>query len=220
VCLLGAALEPFNQPTTGGARRRRGRIDGRHRHDQAPRRQVLNRELDQPAFGDVPFAVQAPNAFCLAEIKIPKTYDKPEFMDARRKNLPETLASVAADIPVERYCGFPIDAKFLYERNLGDLHSLAGRKIALIGCGTIGGFLAAYLAQSGAGTLGGLLALFDREILMPSNLGRHLLGMPYLNRNKAVACADYIRSQFPHVEAEGHSGDALAKLAMLSGTTS
>jgi len=123
-------------------------------------------------------AVQAPNAFCLAEIKIPKTYDKPEFMDARRKNLPETLASVAADIPVERYCGFPIDAKFLYERNLGDLHSLAGKKIALIGCGTIGGFLAAYLAQSGAGTLGGLLALFDREILMPSNLGRHLLGMP------------------------------------------
>ena len=89
------------------------------------------------------FAVHAPNAFCLAEIKIPKTYDKPEFMDARRKNLPETLASVAADIPVERYGGFPIDAKFLYERNLGDLRSLAGRKIALIGCGTIGGFLAA-----------------------------------------------------------------------------
>src|SRR3981081_4146503 len=31
---------------------------------------------------------------------------------------------------------------------------------------------------------------------MPSNLGRHLLGMPYLNRNKAVACADYNRLQF------------------------
>jgi hypothetical protein len=61
----------------------------------------------------------------------------------------ETLASVAADIPVERYGGFPIDAKFLYERNLGDLRSLAGRKIALIGCGTIGRFLAAYVAQSG-----------------------------------------------------------------------
>jgi molybdopterin/thiamine biosynthesis adenylyltransferase len=161
-------------------------------------------------------AVQAPNAFCLAAIKIPKTYDKPEFMDARRRNLPETLASVAADIPVERYVGFPVDAKFLYERNLGDQRSLAGRKIALIGCGTIGGFLAAYLAQSGAGTLGGLLALFDRDVLMPSNLGRHLLGMPYLNRNKAVACADYIRSQFPHVDVEGHGGDALEKLAMLS----
>jgi putative transposase len=36
--LAGAALEPFDQPTTGGARWRRSWIDGRHRHDQASRR--------------------------------------------------------------------------------------------------------------------------------------------------------------------------------------
>lgn len=162
-------------------------------------------------------AVQAPNAFCLAQISIPKAYDKPEFMDSRRAHLPETLSSVATGVPVERYLGFPINAEFLYARNLGAMPNLAKKKIALIGCGTIGGFLAANLAQGGAGTLGGRLDVFDRENLMPSNLGRHLLGMPYLGRNKAVGCATYIRDQFPHVEVTAHAGDALENIGSLSG---
>jgi hypothetical protein len=161
-------------------------------------------------------AVRAPNAFCLAEIKIPKAYNKPEFMTSRKRNLPETLAQIASSIPIERYIGFPVDAKYLYERNLGDLPSLAGKKVMLIGCGTIGGFLAVQLAQSGAGSQGGRLVLVDEDLLMPSNLGRHALGVQYLNCNKAEACTDFISHQLPFLDVEARPVDVLTILPSLS----
>jgi molybdopterin/thiamine biosynthesis adenylyltransferase len=159
--------------------------------------------------------VRAPNAFCLAQIRIPKRFDTEEFMRTRKQNLPQALKPVAADIPLERFRGFPLDAQFLYSRNLGDLPSLAGRKIALIGCGTIGGFLALQLAQSGAGSQSGRLVLFDDGELMPSNLGRHLLGLPDLNRNKADACADHIRTQLPFLDIEARPVNIMNNFATL-----
>ena len=135
-------------------------------------------------------AIRAQNAFCLARIKIPKRFDKQEFMSSRKHNLPQILKGVATEVRLERWRGFPIDVDFLYGRNLGDLPSLAVKKLALIGCGTIGGFLALQLAQSGAGAKAGRLVLFDNQILTSSNLGRHLLGLPYLRRNKAEGCAE------------------------------
>lgn len=159
-------------------------------------------------------AVQGQNACCLACIAIPERFDKPEFMKSRKRNLPETLASV--DVPVARYRGLPVDAKFLYERNLGDLPSLSGKKIALIGCGTIGSFLSLQLAQSGAGSRGGSLQLIDREILTPPNLGRHLLGLGSLYLAKAKGCADHITRQLPHLDVKHRTVNVLEILPSLA----
>ena len=79
--------------------------------------------------------------------------------------------------------------------------------MALIGCGTIGGFLALQLAQSGAGSKAGRLVLFDNQMLTPSNLGRHVLGLPYLGRSKAEGCADLIRAQLPFLDIEARPVD-------------
>jgi molybdopterin/thiamine biosynthesis adenylyltransferase len=160
-------------------------------------------------------ALSAANAFCIAQIRIPPRFDTPEFMRTRKQNLPHALRAVASEITLDRYRGFPIDADFLYGRNLGDLPSLAGKKLALIGCGTIGGFLALQLAQTGAGSKSGRLVLFDEENLTPSNLGRHLLGLPDLYRNKAEGCAQHVQIQLPYLDIEARPVDVLQEVSTL-----
>lgn len=162
-------------------------------------------------------AICARNATCIAQIQIPKIYDRPEFMKSRKAAFPQLLLDRAGEVPVDRYLGSPIDESFLYQRNLGGMRSLAGKNIVLIGCGTIGGFLSYNLAQSGAGTLSGRLTLVDFEGLLAVNLGRHLLGMSYLNRNKADGCAEYLRGQLPHINVESRPLDARAILQSLAG---
>jgi hypothetical protein len=57
-----------------------------------------------------------------------------------------------------------------------DASRLAKAKIAIIGCGAVGSFLADMLARSGAG----VLVLVDPERLMPGNCVRHLAGPEYV----------------------------------------
>lgn len=77
--------------------------------------------------------------------------------------------------------------------------SLEGTPAAIVGCGTVGAHLANLLAKIGAGSgEGGQLLLFDDDFLKPSNLGRHLLGVKYLNENKAEAVADYLKRNAAH----------------------
>ncbi len=78
-----------------------------------------------------------------------------------------------------------IDDRYVAERNLPGGRTLANLQICLIGCGTIGGYLADMLVKGGAGTSGGRLTLIDQDILAPQNLGRHRLGFPNLFKNKA-----------------------------------
>lgn len=53
--------------------------------------------------------------------------------------------------------------------------NLAEKRIALIGCGTIGGYLAELLLRNAAGCGTGHLHLYDDDIYDPSNFGRHTL---------------------------------------------
>jgi molybdopterin/thiamine biosynthesis adenylyltransferase len=59
----------------------------------------------------------------------------------------------------------------------------AKAKVAIIGCGAAGSFLAEMLARSGAG----VLALVDPERLMPGNCVRHLAGPEYVPQFKVDA---------------------------------
>jgi hypothetical protein len=94
------------------------------------------------------------------------------------------------DSPVVPMVVTHIDDKYLAERNSPGRVTLAGKRLVLVGCGTIGGFLADMLVKAGAGTGGGQLTLIDKETLSPGNIGRHRLGFPALISNKAKALAD------------------------------
>lgn len=80
-----------------------------------------------------------------------------------------------------------IDDRYLAERNIPNSKTLAGKNIAIVGCGTIGGYLSEMLVKAGAGTSGGTFTMVDFDCLMPQNIGRHRLGFPDLLANKAIA---------------------------------
>ncbi|QDI02539.1 thiamine biosynthesis protein ThiF [Xanthomonas cerealis pv. cerealis] len=90
-----------------------------------------------------------------------------------------------------------IDDRYLAERNTPKRRTLAGKRIALVGCGTIGGYLADMLVKAGAGTSGGELTLIDPDLFLPQNIGRHRLGFPSLLDNKATAMAGELRRLAP-----------------------
>ncbi|MEI8573890.1 MULTISPECIES: ThiF family adenylyltransferase [Methylomonas] len=90
-----------------------------------------------------------------------------------------------------------ISADFVHNRNLS-FSDLKDKRIVLIGCGAIGGFLAQSLVRLGAGTgCRGELILIDPDTLAPDNLGRHVLGYSSLFKLKAVALRDELLKQFP-----------------------
>ncbi|MBI2726196.1 MAG: ThiF family adenylyltransferase [Polaromonas sp.] len=92
---------------------------------------------------------------------------------------------------------FRFDDAYVSQRNTPQQPTLAHKRIVLVGCGTIGGFLAELLVKNGAGLGRGELLLVDPDILAPQNVGRHRLGMNYVLKNKATALAHELRRGAP-----------------------
>lgn len=102
-----------------------------------------------------------------------------------------------------------IDDSYIAERNqpAGRI-TLIGKKIILIGCGTIGGYLAELLVKSGAGLQGGELVLVDTDQMVAGNIGRHKLGVNAIFHNKASALASELTRSMPTAKIIGNTLDA------------
>jgi molybdopterin/thiamine biosynthesis adenylyltransferase len=111
-------------------------------------------------------------------------------------------------LPIRQTSVYRIDDKYLAGRNLPGSRTLAGLKVGLIGCGTIGGYLAELLVKAGAGTVGGKLTLVDKGALEPCNLGRHRLGFNALLLGKAEAMCKELRRIAPGIDAVHIARDA------------
>lgn len=92
---------------------------------------------------------------------------------------------------------------YLFSRNLQG-ETLSSKKIALIGCGTIGGYLSRLLVQAGAGSKSDELDLYDQQLLSVGNLGRHYLDENYLYENKAEACQHKLSTEFNSINIESY----------------
>ncbi|GJD40347.1 ThiF family adenylyltransferase [Methylobacterium bullatum] len=152
-------------------------------------------------------AIRAMNGTFACRITVPTPMRTAEFLVNRRSTLARNLARAVGQVSLERITTDSADLGFVYGRNLGSRGGLAGRSVAVVGCGTIGSFLAHQLAQCGAGTAGGRLHLVDIDVLRTANLGRHLLGVPFLHRNKAEACAGYLNAMMPGASVEWSAQD-------------
>lgn len=141
---------------------------------------------------------RAANGLFIVGIDVPKEWRTKEFLENRPGSLNRMLMKQRDKIDATRYFGYRMDQKFVYQRNLGSLKSLRDISVLLIGAGTIGGFLAQLLVQSGAGSQKHKpLTIVDNDVFAVPNVGRHLLGMPYVGMNKATACQEYLLDQHP-----------------------
>lgn len=73
--------------------------------------------------------------------------------------------------------------------------SMASKKVAIIGCGSVGGHVASALARAGVGEL----LLVDPERLEVANLFRHVLGRLHVGAYKAAALAIVLGLDVPYL---------------------
>jgi hypothetical protein len=96
-----------------------------------------------------------------------------------------------------------MDDRYIAERNSPQYPTLTKKRIALIGCGTIGGFLSELLVKAGAGLENGELVLIDPDMLLPQNVGRHRLGINRALQYKAKALMEELSITAPTAKIRG-----------------
>ncbi len=85
-----------------------------------------------------------------------------------------------------------LDKKHLMSRT-SDVYCLNKKKILLIGCGSIGSYLANELIRAGFEDI----TFIDNDILKEENIFRHLLGAEYVGMYKAEALVKYFKKNIP-----------------------
>ena len=83
-----------------------------------------------------------------------------------------------------------------------NLARLAEKKVAVVGLGSGGGFVAVSLAMSGVGNF----VLVDNDDLEAGNVTRHVCDLRYVGWNKADAVADLIMNRNPEAQLETRAG--------------
>jgi hypothetical protein len=107
---------------------------------------------------------------------------------------------------VKRFTLQRADAHYIQNRNTPNQSSpLKNKKVILVGGGTIGSNLSKLLCSHGAGWGSqGQLHIIDPDSLSVENVGRHLLGMESLGKNKANVLEAHLKGSFPHLSITGH----------------
>lgn len=78
---------------------------------------------------------------------------------------------------------------------------LFGKRVAIVGCGSLGADVAVMLAKSGVGRF----VLIDSDVLNWGNVARHVLGGDHAGQAKASALASHLTKQMPWVQASDES---------------
>lgn len=110
--------------------------------------------------------------------------------------------------PILALRGWRIDEGYITQRNVPGMKTLENKKIIVVGCGTIGGYLADMLVKAGAGARTGELILVDSDILHAANLGRHRLGFQYIDMKKSDALAQELKTCMPDANIRSLPVDA------------
>ncbi len=91
-----------------------------------------------------------------------------------------------------------VDHRWIHSRG-GDGRDLSKKSVLLIGCGSLGGYVAHLLSRAGIGRL----TMTDNDHLAWENLGRHILGASSVGLSKAEALAEGLTRELPHLSFKG-----------------
>lgn len=118
-----------------------------------------------------------------------------------RPSKPRPQALIAASFnakPAVRRSVQRADYRAVHGRTASaDVDVLRQKKVAIIGCGALGGYLARAVVQAGVGSL----LLVDMDTLSSGNTGRHLLGMSSVGQAKSTALRQKLLADFPSAVA-------------------
>lgn len=176
---------------------------------QAPEASELVRHMsvEAPPYLTVVLASEVPNGPCFAAVTlqprilatVPGRQPSNPMLKGFRKG------KVPAGIIRDRHIGCcTVTASKVERADHGWVHgrgrdhrvvTLRGARVAVIGCGSVGGAVAMRLAEAGVGHI----FLVDADRLASANVGRHVLGMNRLFKSKAPALAADILARFPHM---------------------
>ncbi len=81
----------------------------------------------------------------------------------------------------------------------GDGRDLSQKSVLLIGCGSLGGYVAHLISRAGVGRI----TIIDNDLFSWENVGRHILGTSSVYRFKADALAEKLRQDLPHLKIDG-----------------
>ncbi len=88
----------------------------------------------------------------------------------------------------------PVDREYLCPRG-GAMFDLSHRRVLVVGCGSIGGYIAMNLARMGVGEI----HLMDMDSFSPANTFRHVCGRAYLGKRKVEGLKREIERLLPFV---------------------
>jgi len=113
----------------------------------------------------------------------------------RRGHVPKAIiVTRALDEPMLRMEVSRVDPAYVLPRGGADLR-LRENTVAVVGCGSVGSYVAQALAAAGVGTL----VLIDPEVLEAANIHRHVLGASHIRTPKVVGLEKTLRERFPHI---------------------
>ncbi len=108
----------------------------------------------------------------------------------------ERVTGSFSAFPVKRCSADRVDGAWVHGRDHNADYSLLSRKkVAIVGCGSLGGFLVRLLAQAGVGRF----VLVDNDKLAAHNVSRHVLGLDQRGEHKAKAIGEMLVRDFPHM---------------------
>ena len=110
----------------------------------------------------------------------------------------KAAAKTIASTEVARASVIRVDHRWIHSRG-GDGRDLSKKSVLLIGCGSLGGYVAHLLSRAGIGRL----TVTDNDLLSWANVGRHILGASSINCWKAEAMAEELKRELPHLEIVG-----------------
>ena len=147
-------------------------------------------------------AVKAPNPKLLRSHRRSATDPLSKGFRRGRTPKPVLLNRYFGAGPVVRSSVQRADANWVHGRGRDPRAAqLLDSTVVVVGCGSVGAPIACTLAQGGAGRI----VLVDYDVLGWPNVGRHPLGASAVGRNKAVALAERLQADFPHLWVEGRA---------------
>jgi molybdopterin-synthase adenylyltransferase len=120
-----------------------------------------------------------------------------------------TALRAAGRLNIQKQRVVRLDAEFLRARG-GASNCVQSVEVLLVGAGAVGGFLAQQLLAAGISNL----HIIDKDILLPENTYRHLLGMKWVLRKKSEALRDYLIEMYPHAQITAEHADAFDALSL------